>query len=197
MLRNSLYRLWRAAECSSIESNSVTQAVIRSVPILERTLISSSSTKQMRPFSSGQDEEEERVITNPKVLDLAEQIVQLNLLEVSDLTEILKKRLNIQLPAGGMAFAPPMDAAPGAAAAPSASGEAAPAPKEEKTEFNIKLEGFDAAAKIKVIKEVRGITDLGLKEAKELVEGAPAVLKKGVKKEEAEELKAKLEAGTQ
>jgi len=74
---------------------------------------------------------------------------------------------------------------------------AAAAPQEEKTEFTIKLEGFDAASKIKVIKEVRGITDLGLKEAKDLVEGAPAVLKKGIKKEEAEEIKAKLEAGKQ
>ncbi len=78
--------------------------------------------------------------------------------------------------------------------APAAAEAAAPA--EEKTDFNIKLDGFDAASKIKVIKEVRAITDLGLKEAKELVEGAPAVLRKGVKKEEAEQIKAKLEAGT-
>ncbi|KAL4517547.1 hypothetical protein Ndes2526B_g00753 [Nannochloris sp. 'desiccata'] len=90
-------------------------------------------------------------------------------------------------PAGGM----PMAAAP-AAGAPAAAEAAAPA--EEKTDFNIKLDGFDAASKIKVIKEVRAITDLGLKEAKELVEGAPAVLRKGVKKEEAEQIKAKLEA---
>lgn len=111
---------------------------------------------------------------------------------------------------------------------------AAAAPAEEKTDFTIKLEGFDAAAKIKVIKEVRGITDLGLKEAKDLVrlvwcicsfcfpgaatagclcsflhltkfilnrhalqvESSPAVLKKGVSKDEAEQIKAKLEAGT-
>lgn len=66
--------------------------------------------------------------------------------------------------------------------------------KEEKTSFDLKLESFDAAAKIKVIKEIRGITELGLKEAKELVEGAPAMVKKGLKKEEAEEFKKKLEA---
>ena len=77
--------------------------------------------------------------------------------------------------------------------APAAAEAAAPA--EEKTDFNIKLDGFDAASKIKVIKEVRAITDLGLKEAKELVESAPAVLRKGVKKEEAEQIKAKLEEG--
>eukprot|EP00891_Asterochloris_glomerata_P002618 jgi/Astpho2/2618/Aster-x0110 len=68
--------------------------------------------------------------------------------------------------------------------------------KEEQTEFDVKLDGFDAAAKIKVIKEVRGVLpELGLKEAKELVEKSPAVLKKGMKKEDAEALKKKLEAG--
>ena len=68
------------------------------------------------------------------------------------------------------------------------------APKEEaKTEFDVKLTGFDAKAKIKVIKEIRAITSLGLKEAKALVEGAPKVVKAGIKMEEAEELKKKLE----
>ncbi|URE47204.1 ribosomal protein [Musa troglodytarum] len=64
--------------------------------------------------------------------------------------------------------------------------------EKEKTAFDIKLEKFDAAAKIKIIKEVRTFTDLGLKEAKELVEKAPVVLKKGVTKEEAEAIAAKL-----
>ncbi|XP_020242723.1 uncharacterized protein LOC109820938 [Asparagus officinalis] len=64
--------------------------------------------------------------------------------------------------------------------------------KKEKTAFDVKLEGFDAAAKIKVIKEVRGFTELGLKEAKELVEKAPVVVKSGVTKEEAEKIVEKL-----
>ena len=64
---------------------------------------------------------------------------------------------------------------------------------EEQTEFAVKLEGFDPAQKIKVIKEVRAATELGLKEAKDLVEGAPAVLKKGLKKEDAEAIKEKIE----
>jgi len=64
--------------------------------------------------------------------------------------------------------------------------------KEEKTSFDVKLASYDAKSKIKVIKEVRAITGLGLKEAKELVEGAPSVLKKDLKKEEAEALIAKL-----
>jgi len=70
-----------------------------------------------RPFSTGSEDEEERTITNPKVLELADQITQLNLLEVSDLTEILKKRLNIQTPVGSMAFAMPQAGAPMAGAA--------------------------------------------------------------------------------
>jgi large subunit ribosomal protein L7/L12 len=72
-------------------------------------------------------------------------------------------------------------------------GEEGAAAAEEKTAFDLKLTGFDAKAKIKVIKEIRAITSLGLKEAKELVEGAPSIVKKDIKKEEAEELKAKLE----
>ncbi|CAN1757278.1 50S ribosomal protein L7/L12 [Linum perenne] len=71
-------------------------------------------------------------------------------------------------------------------------GAAAASVKVEKTAFDLKLGGYDAAAKIKVIKEVRGFTDLGLKEAKELVEKAPTLLKKGVTKEEAEKIIAKL-----
>ncbi|ONK75518.1 uncharacterized protein A4U43_C03F17730 [Asparagus officinalis] len=73
-----------------------------------------------------------------------------------------------------------------------ATGPASEEKKEEKTAFDIKLEKFEAAAKIKVIKEVRAFTDLGLKEAKELVEKTPVVIKKGVLKEEAERIVAKL-----
>ena len=73
-----------------------------------------------------------------------------------------------------------------------AAGAAAPA-AEEKTEFDVVLTGFDAAAKIKVIKVVREITGLGLAEAKAAVEGAPKALKEGASKEDAEALKAKLE----
>ena len=66
--------------------------------------------------------------------------------------------------------------------------------KEEKTVFDVKLVGFDASAKIKVIKEIRAISGLGLKEAKELVEAAPKVIQKGIKQDQADELKAQLEA---
>lgn len=114
------------------------------------------------------------------VAKLAEEIVGLTLMEASELTTILKEEHGIEAAAGAVAVA----------AAPGAANDAGGA--EEKDEFDVVL----AAAggnKIAVIKEVRGITGLGLKEAKELVEGAPKPLKEGVKKEEAEEMKAKLE----
>ncbi|HZH41994.1 MAG TPA: 50S ribosomal protein L7/L12, partial [Gemmatimonadales bacterium] len=84
-------------------------------------------------------------------------------------------------------------AAPVAAAAPAGGAAAAAPAAEEKTEFTVVLkEG--GAKKIQVIKEVRAVTSLGLKEAKDLVEGAPGVVKEGVSKQEAEEIKKKLEA---
>ena len=78
-------------------------------------------------------------------------------------------------------------------AAPAAGAGAAAAEVEEKTEFDVVLASFDASAKIKVIKAVREITGQGLAEAKATVEGAPATLKEAVSKDEAEQLKAKLE----
>ncbi len=131
---------------------------------------------------------------SPKVQQLVDEIAGLTLLEASELTEALQEKLGITtamampMPAAGAA---PAAGGGGAAAAPAA--EEAPA-AEAKTHFTVKLEKFDPATKIKLIKEVRAATGLGLKEAKEAVEGAPKELKADVKKEEAEELKAKLEA---
>ena len=78
--------------------------------------------------------------------------------------------------------------------AASGGGSAEAEAAEEKTIYDLKLVGFDAKAKIKVIKEVRTIAGLGLKEAKDMVEGAPKVVQKELKQEKAEELKAQLEA---
>ena len=75
-----------------------------------------------------------------------------------------------------------------------AQGNAEEGAGEEKSLFDIKLTGFDAKSKIKVIKEVRAITGLGLKEAKELVEGAPKVVKKDMKREEADKLAEKIKS---
>ncbi len=84
-------------------------------------------------------------------------------------------------------------AAPVAVAAAPAAGGAAPA-AEEKTEFNVTLKSFDDSKKIAVIKEVRTVTGRGLKEAKDLVEGAPKLLKEGVHKDEAEKIKEAITA---
>ncbi|MBP5639547.1 MAG: 50S ribosomal protein L7/L12 [Victivallales bacterium] len=105
----------------------------------------------------------------------------LTVLEVSKLVKALEERLGVS------AAAPVAVAAAGAA--PAAAAEAA----EEKTEFDVILAGLDAAKKIGVIKVVRELTGLGLKEAKDLVEGAPKPIKNAVSKDEAAQLKAKLE----
>ena len=110
-----------------------------------------------------------------KITAMIEEIKGLTVLELSELVHALEEEFGVS--AAAMA-------APAAAAAPAA---------EEKTEFDVVLAGFDAAAKIKVIKVVREITGLGLAEAKAVVEGAPKALKEGVSKEDAEALKAQLE----
>ncbi|PJE31668.1 LSU ribosomal protein L12P [Pseudooceanicola antarcticus] len=112
---------------------------------------------------------------------LAEEIVGLTLLEAQELKTILKDEYGIEPAAGGAV----MMAGP-------AGGDAGAA-EEEKTEFDVILKSA-GASKINVIKEVRGITGLGLKEAKELVEAGGKAVKEGVSKDEAEEIKGKLEA---
>ena len=111
---------------------------------------------------------------------LAEEIVGLTLLEAGELKNILKEEYGIEPAAGGAVMM----------AGPGGDGGAA---AEEKTEFTVMLKSA-GDKKINVIKEVRGITGLGLKEAKDLVEGAPKEVKTDVPKAEAEEMKAKLEA---
>ncbi|XP_074575344.1 uncharacterized protein LOC141831836 [Curcuma longa] len=126
-----------------------------------------------------------------RVSAIVDEISRLSLLEVADLTEALRVRLGVQqMPV--MAILNPGMGGP-AAAFPGAGAAAVPEEKkEEKTAFDLKLESFDAASKIKIIKEVRTFTDLGLKEAKELVEKAPTVLKTGLPKEDAEKIAEKL-----
>ena len=110
---------------------------------------------------------------------LAESIVGLTLLEAQELKTILKDEYGIEPAAGGAVMV-------------AAGGDAGGAAEEEKTEFDVVLKNA-GASKINVIKEVRGITGLGLKEAKDLVE-AGGKIKEGVDKAEAEDVKAKLEA---
>lgn len=109
---------------------------------------------------------------------IADQIQGLTLLEASELVKMLEERLGVSAAAATVAVA----AAPGAAAAAPAA--------EEKTEFTVVLTAA-GANKINVIKAVREVTSLGLKEAKDLVDGAPKPIKEGVSKEEAEALRKK------
>ena len=112
---------------------------------------------------------------------IAEDLSSLSVIEAAELSKILEEKWGVSAAAAAPA------AVPGAS-----SGEAAPQ-AEAKTEFDVHLTAA-GAQKINVIKEVRAATSLGLKEAKDLVEGAPKEVKTGVPKKEAEEIKAKLEA---
>ena len=115
-------------------------------------------------------------MASEKVTAMIEEIKALTVLELSELVHALEEEFGVSV----------------AAMAAPAAGAAAPA-AEEKTEFDVVLTGFDAAAKIKVIKVVREITGLGLAEAKAAVEGTPKTLKEALSKEDAEAMKAKVE----
>ena len=117
-------------------------------------------------------------MANEKTTQILELVKSMTILEVADLVKALEEEFGVS--AAPVAVA----AGPAAAAAPAV---------EEKTEFDVELTGFDAAAKLKVIKAVKDITGLSLGEAKDLVTAAPKAVKTGVSKEEAEDLKKQLE----
>ncbi len=112
--------------------------------------------------------------------ELIKAIEEMSVLELAELVKELEEKFGVSAAAPAMMMAAP------------AAGAAAPAAEEEKTEFDVVLKDH-GANKIGVIKVVREITGLGLKEAKELVDGAPKTVKEGVAKEEAEEMKKKIE----
>ena len=116
-------------------------------------------------------------LTNEEIL---EAIASKTVLEISELIKMMEDKFGVSAAAAAVVAGPAAGAAPAAAV-------------EEKTEFDVVLADF-GANKIGVIKAVREITGLGLKEAKDLVEGAPKAVKEGCQKDEAEELKKKLEA---
>ena len=120
----------------------------------------------------------------PDVKELGEKIVGLTITKAVELRDYLKEVHKIEPAAGGGMMVATM---PGAAAVAEKPAE--------KTEFTVQLDGFDPAKKINVIKVVREITGLGLKEAKDLVEGSPKPVKENVSKEEAEKIKKQLEDG--
>ena len=127
------------------------------------------------------EEAAEKKSWSKEIKKLGDEIAGMTLMQAKELGDYLKEEHGIE-PAGGAV----MVAGPAAA-----GGEAAA--EEEKTSFDVILKSF-GDKKIQVIKEVRALTSLGLKEAKDLVDGAPKPVKEGVSKEEAEETKSKLEA---
>ncbi len=116
-------------------------------------------------------------MASEKIIAIVDAVAELSVLELSELVKEVEERFGVSA------------AAAVAVAAPAAEAAAV----EEKTEFDVVLESFDAAAKIKVIKAVRELTGLGLAEAKAAVEAAPKALKEGISKDDAEAAKAKLE----
>ena len=119
-----------------------------------------------------------------KTDEILESLKSLSLLEASELVKQIEDAFGVS----AAASAGVMIASPGAGGDGGAGGET-----EEKTEFDVILEGFDASAKIKVLKEVRNATGLGLGDAKSLVESAPKVVKEGISKDDAEALKKSIE----
>ncbi len=115
------------------------------------------------------------------IADIIDDIEKLSVLELAELVKALEEKFGVSAQA--------MVAAPAAGAGPGADGEAE---EEEQTEFDVVLNAI-GDKKIQVIKVVRSVTSLGLKEAKELVDGAPRSVKEGVSKEEADQIKAELE----
>jgi large subunit ribosomal protein L7/L12 len=120
------------------------------------------------------------------IIEIGDRIAALTIVKAVELKEYLKEKYKIEPAAGGVVMA---------AGGGGGGGGAAAEKPAEKTEFTVVLADFDAAKKINVIKVVREITGLGLKEAKDLVEGKPKPVKENVSKEEAEKFKKQLEEG--
>ncbi|ERN01246.1 uncharacterized protein LOC18429328 [Amborella trichopoda] len=183
-------------------------------PLLTRQCSSSSPSPRPQPpppfFSQESVLERARSLPNPnsycnlshrhycsstqpsaRVSEIVNDISGLTLMEVADLAEVLRQRFDISEMPIMTVMMPGMGMSMGRGASKAGASEKSEE-KVEKTVFDLKLEGFDAASKIKIIKEVRTFTDLGLKEAKDLVEKTPTVLKKGVLKEEAEKIIEKM-----
>lgn len=124
-------------------------------------------------------EDKKEVMVPEKFKSIVAEIEKMSVLDLSELVKILEEKFGVSAAAPMMAMA----------ASPAAAQEAV----EEKSSFNVELTS-SGANKIAVIKAIREVTQLGLKEAKDLADGAPKMVKEGLKKEEAEEMKKKLEA---
>ncbi|KAL1211800.1 Large ribosomal subunit protein bL12c [Cardamine amara subsp. amara] len=172
----------------NVSSRTCQPKVIWSVQVrfLQQDSVSKSKPKKYK-YPSVYDPYGPRPQPSNKIVELAERIAALSPEERKQIGPALNEHLRlpkqVMVSGGGMSIGANQDA-----------GTRKAEEKKEKTTFDVKLEKFDAAAKLKVIKEVRTFTTLSLKEAKELVEKGSAVLKQGVTKEEANEIIAKIKA---
>ncbi|CAB9497781.1 protein L7/L12 [Seminavis robusta] len=176
---------------------------LASKPTIQRPSVSHTNTRDVRRFASASEaaakkdeaatpSPEELTFSTPRVKELYERMIQLERDQVSLVGELVLETLNMPVEEDEFYYH-------GIGKSGGRGGAGAAAPVEvvevvKKDKFDLKLAGFDDKSKIKVIKEVRTLTGLGLKEAKELVESAPKVIQKDLKTEQAEELKEKLEA---
>ncbi len=152
----------------------------------QQAVAQNTAAEEAQKDQSAETKSEEKAVEVPdKFKSIVEEIEKMSVLDLSELVKILEDKFGVSA------------AAPMAVAAAPGAGAGAEGGAEEKSEFDVELSGM-GDNKIGVIKVVREITGKGLKEAKDMVEGAPVVVKAGAKKEEAEEIKKKLEeAGAQ
>lgn len=136
-------------------------------------------TNEEKKDTNEESTEKTEVEVPAKFQSLVKEIEQMNVLDLSELVKILEDKFGVSAAAPAVAMAP-------------AGGDGGGVVEEEKTEFDVELTDM-GGNKIGVIKAIRAITDMGLKDAKELAESAPKLVKSGVKKELAEDMKAKLE----
>ncbi|MBD3300116.1 MAG: 50S ribosomal protein L7/L12 [Candidatus Moranbacteria bacterium] len=136
--------------------------------------------EEKKEVETSKKEEKQEVEVPKKFKSIVEEIEKMSVLDLSELVKILEDKFQVSA------------AAPAAVAMPAQAGGESAGEAPEKSEFNVELVSF-GDSKISVIKLVKEVTGLGLKEAKDLVDGAPKVIKENVKKEEAEEMKKKLE----
>ncbi|RMD59289.1 50S ribosomal protein L7/L12 [Candidatus Parcubacteria bacterium] len=144
--------------------------------------MSEEQTNNTENQSQANTQQDEKVEVPEKFKSLVEEIEKMSVLDLAELVKVLEKKFGVSAAAPAMMVA--------AAGAASGAGEEQAA--EEKSSFDVELTEA-GGNKIAVIKAVRAITEMGLKDAKDLVEGAPKIVKEGVKKEEAEEIKKQLE----
>ncbi|EPS63726.1 hypothetical protein M569_11058 [Genlisea aurea] len=169
---------------STVNSSSSSSAVAAAAAFPKRSIEFPLATTSFRLSRRGTVKTLAAVDAPENIVDLGNQISNLTLSDAQKLVEYLQEKLGVS----AAAFAP----AAGAVAAPS-QAEAAPVVVEEKTEFDVVIEEVPSNARIATIKVVRALTNLALKEAKDLIEGLPKKFKEAVSKEEAEEAKKQLE----